>query len=346
MGHEVLFMDVNNPFPDGHRGYGFVPIRYGHEAYVIKQLQDVQKQFKPDVVHVHFVDQRAFLCARAGLRPLVLSVWGSDINDHFLPGADTTRRHMMSMTLSAADLVVVDAPFMETRCRELAGRNIRTELIHLGVNGELFRPGYTKEAADWRRKLDVPQKAGVMLSARAWAPHYRQREIMEAFSRAIPRLNRESILLYKIHNRISYPENRKYEMELRNLAIELGISQNVRWIEEVPMERLPEIYAMSDVVINYPTKDTLPVTFLEAAACEKPVISILLPSYAKTFAEKLLMMVGPGSDNLTDAIVCFINGGAGDVQARMKEARRIVLNDFNECTYMARLNNAYLDLTD
>ena len=64
-------------------------------------------------------------------------------------------------------------------------------------------------------------------------------------------------------------------------------------MEEVPFAQLPEIYALADVIINYPSMDTLPVTFMEAAACERPVVTSRLPSYMGTFAERYFLMVEP-----------------------------------------------------
>jgi len=83
----------------------------------------------PDIVHVHWVDETAHLCALAAVKPLVLTVWGTDINRHFLPGADLQLRRRTAQTLRRADLVIVDAKDMANKCEILAEKQLNTSAI-------------------------------------------------------------------------------------------------------------------------------------------------------------------------------------------------------------------------
>ena len=357
-GCDVVFVDRKNPYPEGRDRYQFLPYpgprgtryygrlgprvasRFGLWTVAL-QLRLLWRRIRPDVVHLHWVNRHAYHCVKAGLRPLVLSVWGSDINRHFLPAADPEYRRIIGQALAHADLVIVDAQGMAEKCALLAGCEIRTELLHLGVNTKTFRPGYGQAANEWRRRLAVPGDAKVLLSIRIWRPQYGHHVILEAFSQALPRLQTDCVLVFKIYP-ISSHDSTAYEIELRRRAEQLGIARWVRWMEEVTFAQLPEIYAFADVIVNYPSMDTFPVTFLEAAACERPVISIRLPSYQGTFAERYFRMVEPGEvTDLANAIVELINQPSGQTARLLSEARRVVEQEYNESIYIQRLLDIY-----
>ena len=85
--------------------------------------------------------------------------------------------------------------------------------------------------------------------------------------------------------------------------------------------------------------------FIEAAACEKPVISCRLPAYMDTFAEKYFRMVKPGNINeLADAIVEELNGDKNGKAKNLIKARRVVEQKYDEKIYTKELLNIYASL--
>ena len=150
-GCEVTFVDKKDPCPQGRDKYQFVPYpssrgsRYYEKLgeriagwltleMLTLQLRLLSRRVRPDVTHVHWVDHRAYHCMKAGLKPLVLSVWGSDINRLFLPNADPENRRMIGRVLAYADRVIVELPVMAERCDQLAGQKVNTEVLMLVVN--------------------------------------------------------------------------------------------------------------------------------------------------------------------------------------------------------------------
>jgi glycosyltransferase involved in cell wall biosynthesis len=91
--------------------------------------------------------------------------------------------------------------------------------------------------------------------------------------------------------------------------------------------------------------DGFPVTFLEAAACQRPVITKRLPSYAGTFAENYFDMVEPDDiDALADAMVQTVNGSCAASASSLAEARAIIETSFSETTSAQRLMAIYRSL--
>ena len=361
-GQEVTLVDSNNPYPEGRKGFkfiryprtgirhykGFIGSRISDQLSLwlsVSQLNLLWRRLRPDVVHVCWLDFRAYHCLRAGLKPLVLSVWGTDINANLLPGTDPVEVRIASRTLAGADLTIVDAPDMSKKCALLAGRDITTEHLHLGVNTKIFRPGYSEAAMEWRRQLKIPQDAKVIVSIRALSSIYNHHLILDAFAQALMRVQTDTFLVFKVYN-VLEPS---YETELRRKAENLGIENFVRWIGDVSFARLPEIYALADVIINYPSMDAFPVTFMEAAACERPVITCSLPSYSGSFAEKYFRMLEPENIRaLADAIVEFIRDSPAETDrnnVHLVAARRKVEKEFDESVFARRLINIYEKLS-
>ena len=359
-GCDVTFVDDEDPKAWGCRGHRFVPypgFRGGRlcEALVGGRVTDglrlrartarlarLFRRVRPDIVHLHQVDGRAYHCARAGLKPLVLSVWGTDINQHFLPGANPEARARTGQALARAELVLADASDMVEKCAQLAGRAVRVELLPLGVNTRLFRPAEDGAGSEWRQRMDIPEGAYVFLSARALHPRYGQLDILEAFGLARPRLNALSFLVFKLYNSEGAEE---YAARVRARVAELGLGGCVRWVGRVAFEQLPALYAAADVLVNYPIMDGFPVTFLEAAACQRPMVSNRLPSYAGTFAEKFFHLVEPGNiATLADALVRSQHEPSQERARRVDGARRVVEKQFDEAVVCARLLDIYRGL--
>jgi len=347
-GFEVCFLGDNNPFPTEMPGYSFSIFPNTNDVIeAISRLQSIYNQFRPDVVHVHWIDARAWLCVQAGLKPLVLSVWGSDINDFFIPGCDTSFRLGVGETLSGADLTIIDAPTMAHKCSVLAGKEIATTFLHLGFDTSRFNRDYEQAASNWRERLKINQDAVVLLSPRGWGANNGHHKILEAFNNALPKFENDAVLLFKIYNRISFADNLIYEMEIRRRAIELGISDKIRWMENVPDNQVPEIFAASDIVINYPKKDTLPITLMEAAASGCCTITALLPSYLETFIEHHLRCFTPGCDDeLVAAMIELVNMSPLQRKTLALGAQQEVINCFDEKMYIDGITNIYKALAN
>jgi glycosyltransferase involved in cell wall biosynthesis len=346
-GHHVTFMDSRDPYPEGRDKYNFIPFPYADSGdLTIQRLGQIYHQLKPDVVHVHWVDIRAYFCVLAQLRPLILSVWGSDINQYLLrPDADKQAGKVIGQVLAAADLVLIDAPIMDERCDTLAERKVSTELLHLGIDTKTFRKGYQEAALAWRNKFSINADVKILLSSRSWVPNSNHNLILEAFAIAYSKLQTKMVLVFKIFNRISYQHHIAYEMELRRRAIELGIAGAVRWMDEVSQEQLPEIYAFADVIINYPSMDTFPITLLEAAACERSVITCGLPSYRDTFAEECFHMARPDSiEDLANAIIEYTREDPARRAILLAKARKEVEQKYDESIYIKRIQEIYSSL--
>jgi L-malate glycosyltransferase len=356
-GTKVYFCDPTNPLQDKKINYSYVPYpRRGTRTIrriLGSQLGDeiafrmaenslirIYQMVEPDIVHVHQIDHRAYQCMRAGMKPLILTAWGSDINRHFSNRADNHFRDLIGATLRNADYVFVDAPDLIEKCSILTGNSMIAELLTLGVNTQLFHPGYNLEAATLRQTLGLPEDARVLLSSRNLIRMFRHEVILEAFSGLITCLNEQLYLVFKCNKQIS--ETNKVKGELQNRAKALGISQFIRFIDQVPYDQMPVVYSIADFIVNFPIMDGFPVTFLEAASCGRPVITNHLPAYINTFAEKSFYLVDSSTvDSLTEAMLIALKADKAELTFRTDEALKIAKLNFDEKYSIQRLMDVY-----
>lgn len=298
------------------------------------RLARLWRRRQPALCHVHWIDERAWYCARAGLRPLVLTAYGSDLNWTRLPDHDPLLLRRKAEALASCDLLIADSEDIIALASELAGRPLTALLLPIGVDTKLFRAGYQAEADRWRTSLGIPPQATLILSPRLLRRHYRHEVVLRAFARDVARERIDAYLVFK-----KYLADDAYVAELVAIAGECGVKDRIRVIEEVEYEQLPWLYAAADFTVNFPAMDAFPVTFLECAACELPVLSNLLPAYRSNGLDRFLTFTdGDGEAALGRAMVDMCRTPP---RARAREARARVVEQFDESCFAAQLVAAY-----
>lgn len=360
LGCEVVFMAERDPFCRPRAGYCFqkMPVWRGKrwlrrisdrvsclcDCWLERRpLQRVKERLKIDVVHASWVNENAALCAEAGLRPLIFTVWGSDINCLFDPAVDKAYRARIGRALAQADLILVDSSDMIDKCAQLAGRPLNVKMQMVGIDTQLFRPGLEEEGESWRKRFNIQKACRVFFSPRGLLPHYGQRAIIDGYAQALPRFDGETVLVInRFGVQVGSPPS-GYELDLRQQVAVLGIQDHIRWMDPVPVSQLPGAYAGCDVVVNFPSRDAFPVTFLEAAACEKPVITRALPAYEGTLAAKFFTMIRDGQvGELAEAMVASVQGKpSAATNELLKAARQHVVTNYDNSITSAQLLNQY-----
>jgi glycosyltransferase involved in cell wall biosynthesis len=306
------------------------------------RLRHAAEHFHPHVIHSYRLDFYTDICLIAGLSPLVVSVWG--YMNHWLTG-EVTRKdwHWLRRLREGAHTLLVENPNMQAILTERRLGSMRVGYFPIGVDGHLFRPDNEHKATAWRFALDIPPDATVLLSPRGWSPTYGQQHIMRAFVDASGRIDTPLVLVLLGMGRMKRPE--RLAQEVHNLGVSLGFGHAIRWIPQVPHEDMPGVYALADIVVNYPKGDAFPSTLLEAAACGRPVITSALSAYRNTFIDRYCRLVEPENPAaLADAIVEVAHSARALWAARAVEARRVVLAEYAEDLQKQRLMAVYNEI--
>lgn len=292
---------------------------------------------RPDICHVHWVGDNLWHIGRAGLRPLVATAWGSDLNDATRLRADDPLRQAVAAALQLIDHLIVDSDDMVATAEQLAGKNLSTTLLPLGIDTEQFRLGLHRQRKKWRERLRIDPDAAVLISARQLGANYRQSEIIRAFAALDPIYRKQAYLIVR-----TFGHGRGVSItELHRLADRLNISDRVRWIGDVEYTQLPGLYAASDMAVNFPIMDGFPVTFLECFACGLPIVSNRLSSYESNGASSYLFFA---NDNSVGGLKTAIEGmieRLDQVQTLTAEARQHVVQNFDERVSARVLRQTY-----
>jgi glycosyltransferase involved in cell wall biosynthesis len=292
---------------------------------------------KPDICHIHWIDDQVWHAAFAGLRPIVATAWGSDLNLCAKAPPDDPLREKMATALRQLDLLIVDSEDMVAAAEALAGQNLRTTLLPIGIDTGQFRPGLDQQRRQWREKLDIGLEATVMIAPRQLGANYRPSEIIRAFSAVTPELRRNAYLIVRTFghgNGVSLPA-------LHTLTEELDLSNRVRWVGEVEYADLPGLYAASDLAINFPVMDAFPVTFLECFSCGLPVVTNPLPAYQSNGALPYLFCVShPSVSGLTTALESALQR-LDHLRGIAAEAREHVVRNYDQHLTARALKEAY-----
>jgi len=303
------------------------------QAAAVQALRRLAAQFQPQVVHLHNVTALGLAGVEAGLGPLLISTWGAlalRAGQAAADLSDATRQ-----VLAAADALIVDAPALLEPARALARPGGRVEWLPLGADTERFRPGRTEAALLWRTLFGIPDDAFVLLSPRMWGAFYGHQTIVAAFALAHPHFTRPTRLA--LVGLGDGPQALPHMAE-RWPAVAASAAADVRWLPRIRYQHMPTLYALSDAVISYPDFDSFAATLVEAAACQLPVITPLLPTYRGTFVERVCTLVEPDSlSALAEAMIQVVNQPPEARQARLAQGRAAVEQDYADAVIEPRL---------
>ena len=226
-------------------------------------------RLQPCIIHVHFA-----LCAWfqavlvSRFHPLIVTTMGGDIT--FRPDFQWALREPTGYLLRQADVVTVKSDHMTSVVRALGvdAHNIRR--ITWGMDLQQFRPGLDTAQLRWR--LGLAEDALVLFSARALEPRANVDVVVRAFAVAASDLPESAVLLVSEFHAVS-----EYACEIRQLTLDLGVSERVRFVGSVEYDDMPLYLCMSKAVVSATSSDGMPQTVYQAMACCTRVILSDIP---------------------------------------------------------------------
>jgi len=344
-GHKVFFVDREHPGfqksnqlkfilytqTRGKRFYSWLgkPISaFIAKWTIIIQLKLIKIFTKAEITHVHWLNERAYHTVLAKIHPLIVSVLGSDVNKFFESNYREEEKRKVYKVLSESDLVLVDSRDMIEKCQTLSGGKANVILFPIGIDTKKYAINYREEVKKWRSRLGIEKGALILTSIRAMSPKYNQNLIIDAFLEAVPHFNHPAYLLLKDFN----SQDDDYKQELRGKISRIDVNSKIRWINEfIPDNKMPVFYALSDLIINFPSYDAFPVSFIEAAAAGKPVLTCDLPAYRDTFAEKYFYYLKQNNvEALKNGLIEMVNNQSKQDTFLRKEMMKWVQENYDE----------------
>ncbi len=294
---------------------------------------------RPDVVHGQYLTRYAWAAAFAGVRPLVVSPWGSDLLQ--VRRSRLRTRLWNRFALRRADLVTVSSDGMRLAAIAAGARPERIRLIHHGVDTSTFTPGPPSEA--FRARLGGVE-GPIVVSPRSVTPLYRHDVVLDA----VVQLGRNGGPAPRMVVSSSGADAHTLAA-LRNRASSLGVADRLCVLDTIAESELPDLYRLADVVVSVPETDSFAVTLLEAMACGRPLVATDVPAVGPVLAS-----IDPVAGSLTvpvgdvpataDAIQRALSLGDDERERLGAAMRRHVVENAEYGTNMAHMEALYRDL--
>lgn len=236
------------------------PKEYIAAAYRLKKLL---KEIKPDILHVQYIGIWAVYAALTKFMPLVLTAWGGDILEEQWGAVDKNYKEFIKYAVKKAELITCDCDCVADKLKDFGAK--KTIKIQFGADLNKFKPGL--DTKYWKDTLNLHGKK-VILSPRHIDPIYDIETIIKAACIVKDKL-KDVVFILK-----DYKGSSDYKEKIKRQVIELGLSEKVRFLDEVDFDMMPNLYNAADIYLSVPTSDGMPVSLFEAMATGAvPVVS-------------------------------------------------------------------------
>ncbi|HCY77910.1 MAG TPA: glycosyltransferase family 4 protein [Ignavibacteriales bacterium] len=218
-------------------------------------LKKTIKDFKPDIVHAHYITSYGFLGVLANFHPLVISVWGSDIYN--FPKHSYLHQAMIKFNLFKADKILSTSEVMKIETSKYTSKNIT--VTPFGIDTSKFYPSKVQSIFN---SSDL-----VIGTIKTLEKKYGIEYLIKAFK--ILKIKRESLPL-----KLLIVGKGSQENILKNLTIKLGIQDDTVFTGFINHENVPDYQNMLDIGVfpSIEDSESFGVAVLEASACGKPVV--------------------------------------------------------------------------
>jgi glycosyltransferase involved in cell wall biosynthesis len=208
-----------------------------------------------ELLNAHYATGYGVLATLSGVRPRLVSVWGSDVYE--FPAISPLHRALVRYVVRSADAVASTSEAMARQAERIAGAPLQrpVAITPFGVDTGRFRPG-TGSAARHDGRL-------VIGTVKTLARNYGIDTLIDAFALLRQRASGEALRLRIVGDG---PER----AALESRAAALGGA--VEFVGPVPHDEVPQQLQLLDVYVAASRIESFGVAVIEASACGLPVV--------------------------------------------------------------------------
>lgn len=285
-------------------------------------LRRLAKRLVPDVVHAQYVTSYGFLAALAGLRPLVLTAWGSDVL--ISPRESRVMRWIASYAVRHADMVTTVAEHMNSAVASLGVPMDEVTAVPFGVDTQKFVPPAVP------RPEAMPLR---LICTRNFGPIYSVHTLITAL---------QQVVACGLSLQVDLVGEGPMRRELEARVDDAGMRSWVTFHGHVDHARLAQLLAEAHIFVTPSLSDGNNVSLNEAMACACFPIATDIPANAQWIEHGVNGLLYPPGDAASLA-ECILQAAA-DVDWRKRAGvinREIVETRADWRVCVARMNESY-----
>jgi len=254
-GNDVFIVSFHKPLPKDVNALYLPSIMppLGKFNYLlhIPKIKKVVEQYRPDILHAHYVSSYGFVGSLLNYHPFMVSVWGSDIFD--FPKKSFLHKYLVKFALKKADFVLSTSSIMAEETKKYIDKEV--SVTPFGVDCEKFKPMPELK----------PKDKIIIGTIKALKPKYGIEYLIRAFKILI---DKYPYLPLELH--IGGEGYLKEELEI--LVRSLNIEDKLRFLGFIPHDKVPKYFNMFTVSVSVSESESFGVAVLEAEACGVPVV--------------------------------------------------------------------------
>jgi glycosyltransferase involved in cell wall biosynthesis len=205
-------------------------------------INQIIKDFKPDIVHAHYASSYGLLGALSGFYPFVLSVWGGDVFS--FPHKSLLHKMILQYNLKKSDKILSTSHVMAKETKLYTNKDI-----------EQFKPMEVKSLFE---KDDI-----VIGTVKTLEEKYGIEYLIRAFKIVRDKYSDLPLKLLIVGAG-------SLEISLKNSTKELNITEETIFTGKVPFTDVPKYHNMISVSVS--NSESFGVAIIEASSCAKPVV--------------------------------------------------------------------------
>jgi teichuronic acid biosynthesis glycosyltransferase TuaC len=213
-------------------------------------LDRLRRRWPFDLVHAHSIVPPGYAAfrwrRRPGRPPLVVSAHGPDMIH--VPRRSGLAGRASCSALRGSDLVVANSAWAEARCREIAGAEIASTVVHLGT--------------DLPAEPPAPRERPTIVTVAHLVARKRHSVVLHALAELSPGLRPDYLVIGDGPGR----------RPLERLAAELGLAERVRFAGQLEHERALAEARRCHLFVMPGVEEPFGVAFVEAMAAGLPAI--------------------------------------------------------------------------
>lgn len=293
------------------------------------ELSKLLKGFAPDVLNAHYASGYGTLARRCGFKPLLLSVWGSDVYD--FPNQGRFNRRLIIKNLQSAAAIASTSKVMAVQVKNLLREQKDIFITPFGVDTKLFD------------KCDEPEKDQLTIGiVKAIEPKYGVEYLIRGFSLFKRRLEKEGKMPRKGIKLEIYGKGSLIP-ELKQLAKSMNLEELVHFHGAVPHSKVPKIISGFDIFCapSISDSESFGVAAVEAMACGVPVLVSNVDGFREVVKNGETGFIVTRRDPVLLANKLFVLANDAELRRKMgEEGRRHVQANYewNDC--VAAMENA------